>query len=146
TLLATDVALAPQLFEPVAEKRDAPACEPAVRLELGLAGAPCPDAAAQTLEVLPHPPHARQVVLELRELDLELSLGTHGVLGEDVEDELRAVDDASLQRVLERALLGRAQLLVDDEHLRGGGAVGLLQLFELPFADERARVRMRAVL
>ena len=38
------------------------------------------------------PAHARQVVLELRELDLELALGAHGVLGEDVEDQLRPVD------------------------------------------------------
>ena len=40
------------------------------------------------------PAHARQVVLELRELDLELPLGAHGVLGEDVEDQLRPVDHA----------------------------------------------------
>ena len=42
------------------------------------------------------PAHARQVVLELRELDLELPLGADGVLGEDVEDQLRPVDDARL--------------------------------------------------
>ena len=52
-------------------------------------------AAAEALEVLPLPAHPRQVVLELRELDLELALGADGVLGEDVEDQLRAVDDAA---------------------------------------------------
>ena len=63
------------------------------------------------------PAHPRQVVLELRELDLELALGADGVLGEDVEDQLRAVDDARRERVLERALLGRVELVVDDEHV-----------------------------
>ena len=40
-----------------------------------------------------------------------------GVLGEDVEDQLRAVDDARLERVLERPLLGRVELVVDEQHL-----------------------------
>ena len=65
--------------------------------------------------MLPHPPHSRQVVFELCELDLELSLGAHGVLGEDVEDQLRPIDDACLEGVLERPLLRRAQLVVDDQ-------------------------------
>ena len=73
-----------------------------VALELRLAGAAGADAAAQALEVLPHAPHPRQVVLELRELDLELPLGADGVLGEDVEDQLRPVDDTGRERVLER--------------------------------------------
>ena len=41
-----------------------------------------------------------------------------GVLGEDVEDQLRAVDDARLQRVLERPLLRRSELVVDEERPR----------------------------
>ena len=69
------------------------------------------------LEVLPEATHARQVVLQLRELDLELSLGRDGVLRENVEDQLCPVDDAGRQRVLERALLRRRQFLVGDQHL-----------------------------
>ena len=64
---------------------------------------------AEPLEVLPHAAHAREVVLELRELDLKLALGADGMLREDVEDELRPVDDARLERVLEHALLRRAR-------------------------------------
>ena len=76
-----------------------------------------PTPAAEALEVLPHAPHARQVVLELRQLDLELPLGAHGVLGEDVEDQLRAVDHARVERVLEVALLRRIELVVDEQAL-----------------------------
>jgi hypothetical protein len=57
--------------------------------------------------VLPHAAHPREVVLELRELDLKLSLGAVGVLGEDVQDQLRAVDDACFQRILQASLLRR---------------------------------------
>src|SRR5262245_13898176 len=72
--------------QPVLQDRDATSRQPAIGLELRLAGAARADArahrtcaTAEALEVLPHAPHARQVVLELRELDLELPLGAHGV-------------------------------------------------------------------
>ncbi len=91
---------------------------PAVALELRLARAARADAAAEALEVLPHAAHARQVVLELRELDLELPLGRRRVLGEDVEDQLRPVDDARVERVLEEPLLRRIELVVDEQALR----------------------------
>ena len=120
--------------------------EPAVGLELALTRAPRAHAAAEALEVLPQAAHAREVVLELRQLDLELALGGDGVLGEDVEDQLRAVDDARLQGVLEPPLLRRRELVVDDEHLGAGGREGGLQLLELPLADVRAWVRLRPVL
>ena len=69
----------PHALEAPLEQGDAVAGEPAVGLELGLARASCADAAAEPLEVLPHPAHALQVVLELGELDLELALGAVGM-------------------------------------------------------------------
>ena len=87
-------ALALDALQPPLEQGDAAAREAAVGLELRLARAARADAAAEPLEVLPEAAHPRQVVLELRELDLELALGADGVLGEDVEDQLRAVDHA----------------------------------------------------
>ena len=125
---------------------DATAGDAAIRLELRLTRATRADPAAEALEVLPHPAHAGQVVLELGELDLELALGADGVLGEDVEDELRPVDDASLERVLEQSLLRRLKLVVHDQHVRGRFAEGPLQLLELPLADVRPRVGPRSVL
>ena len=134
-LLAPHAALGPERLEPGPQLRDAAPGHAAVALELGLARAARADAAAEPLEVLPHAAHPRQVVLELGELDLELALGADGVLGEDVEDQLGAVDDPRRERVLERALLGRVELVVDDQHV--GAAVGVerLQLLELALAD-----------
>ena len=138
--LAPRVALLGQPSQAVAEKRHAPAREPAVGLELALAGAPRPHPAAEPLEVLPESAHARKVVLELGQLDLELALGADGVLGEDVEDQLRPVDHARLQRVLERLLLHRRELVVHDQRLGARALERLLQLLELAFADVGARV------
>ena len=152
-LLAPRRALLADLLQPAPEQRDLAPRDPAVGLELRLAGAARADAgaerartAAEALEVLPHAAHARQVVLELRELDLELSLGARRVLGEDVEDQLRPVDDARRQGVLERALLRRLELVVDDQDLGVGVLVGLLQLLELALADVRPRIGVRALL
>ena len=141
------------LLQPPAQERDPPAGQAPVGLELRLAGATRshstadhPEAAAQALEVLPHPPHARQVVLELCELDLELALGAAGMLGEDVEDQLRAVDDARRQRVLEVALLARIELVVDEERLGSSVRELGLELPELPLADIAALVGPRTAL
>src|SRR5918995_1477182 len=124
----------------------APASDPPVGLELRLTGAARAHAAAEPLEVLPHPAHAREVVLELRELDLELSLGADGVLREDVEDQLRAVHDPRAERVLERPLLRRVELVVDEQHLCTGLLERRLELHELSLADVRAGVGPGAVL
>ena len=96
--------------------------------------------------MLPHAAHPRQVVLELRELDLELSLGADGMLGEDVEDQLRAVDHARPDRVLEVALLHRIELAVDEQALGVGLVEELLQLLELALADVGSLGRTRPML
>ena len=114
TGLAANVALLAELGQPSPEERDPPPGQPPVGLELRLPRASRADPAAESLEVLPHPPHAREVVFQLGELDLQLPLGALGMLREDVEDQLRAVDDACLEGVLEGALLGRRELVVDE--------------------------------
>ena len=94
----------------------------------------------------PHAAHAREVVLQLCELDLELALGRDGVLREDVEDQLRPVDDACVQGVLEAPLLRRRELVVHDQHLGAGRGERGFQLLELALPDVRTGIRPRTVL
>ena len=68
------------------------------------------------------------------------------MLREDVEDQLRTVDDPGGERILERALLHRVELVVDEEHLRVVVCVRGLQLLELALAHITARVGARAAL
>ena len=97
--------------------------------------------------MLPHAAHARQVVLELRELDLQLSLGARRVLGEDVEDQLRAVDHARVERVLEEPLLRRDRARRRRSALSAPASrEALLQLLELALADVGALRRAGAML
>jgi hypothetical protein len=96
--------------------------------------------------VLPEPTHARQVVLELRELDLQLSFGRHRVLREDVENQLRPVDDPRLERVLELTLLDGRELVVHEQRLRPCTAECLLELDKLALADVRPRLWTSPVL
>ena len=94
------------------QRRDPVARQPAVGLDLRLARSAGADAAvdapgAEPLEVRPQAAHPREVVLELRELDLELALGGVRVRGEDVEDDRGPVDHREAERRLEVALLAR---------------------------------------
>ena len=144
--LAADVALLAQIAKPAAQDRDAATREPAVGLELRLARTARSDSAPEALEVLPHPAHARQVVLELGQLDLQLSFRADRMLREDVEDQLSAIDDARLQRVLERALLCRLELAVHEQHLCAGATVVAFELLELALPDVRTALGSRTVL
>jgi hypothetical protein len=85
---------------------------------------------------------SREQVLELRELDLDLAFVRAGAAGEDVEDELRAVDDLSPRWIPRSSRLRRREVLVDDD------VVGLKsrgeddQVFEAASAHQCARVEL----
>ena len=88
----------------------------------------------------PPAPHAGEVVLQLRELDLELALRRVCVVGEDVEDDRGAIDDRDVERRLEVALLARNELVVAGDQV---GAVTLdlrAQLGELAAPEVAVRV------
>ena len=139
--LALGLARAGHVAQAPPQRGHAVAHQAPVGLELRLAGAAGADAAAEPLEVLPQALLPGVGVLELRQLDLELALGRAGVLGEDVEDDGRAVDHPRLEPVLQRALLARA------ERSLGGDQVGLQprhqrgELLELAAAQVGPRLR-----
>ena len=140
------LALLADLVDALLHLRDPGPDDPPVGLELALAGSPGADPAAGPRQVRPQPGQARQLVLELGELDLEPALVGLGVEREDVEDQPAAVDDLDVEQLLERALLGRRQLVVGDEHVEAGLALGRDELLRLALADVPVRVDVAAVL
>ena len=85
-----------------------------VDLELGLARSPRADAAGLLAERGAPAAQAGQPVAQQRQLDLRLALGAARVLGEDVEDHGGAVDGRAPEELLEVAMLGGRELVVED--------------------------------
>src|SRR6266852_3261973 len=99
----------------VLQDLDASRDQPPVDLELCLAHASKKaPSAALPLQVRPAAHQPRRRVLELRKLHLELALVTLGALGEDVQDQTRAVDDRAAERLLQIALLRGRQVVIEN--------------------------------
>ena len=125
---------------------DAVARAAAGDLQLGLAGSPPADATGEAGEGVVLLAEAREHVLELGELDLELAVAGLGALREDVEDELRAVDDLEVgDRRDGRHLRGR-EVAVEDEHVGVALEGAEHHLVELALAEHEARVDLIAHL
>ena len=120
---------------------DALADHAPVELDLRLARAAAQaDAAGLALEVRPAPHQARGLVLQPRQLDLQLALMALSARGEDVEDQRGAVGHRHAEVLFEVALLRRRQGLVEDDT---AGLMGLhrgLDLVGLARADEQRRI------
>ena len=139
------LALAPDVSDALLELLDALADDAPVGLELGLARSTGPDAATRSRQVCPETRQARQLVLELGELDLEAALVGAGMLREDVEDQPAAVDDLGPDDRFERALLLGSQLVVGDEQREAGlglrgRQLGRAALAEVPLGIDVATV------
>ena len=140
------LALLADLLDAFLHLRDPRPDDPAVGLELALAGSAGADPALGPRQVGPQLGQPRQLVLELGELDLEAALVGLGVEREDVEDQPAAVDDLDVEQLLEGALLGGRQLVVGDEEVEAGLALGGGELLGLALADVPVRVDVAAVL
>src|SRR6202007_1055330 len=79
-----------------------------VGFELRFTGTARADAAAELRHLNAMSSQARQHVLQLRELDLQLAFAGARLARKNVEDELGAVDPPPLDNLLNIALLGRA--------------------------------------
>ena len=112
---------------------DAHVGEPAVHFDLLLthaagraAARSAAGAAAFTVKVAPHPGEPGQGVLHAGEFDLQAGLLGVGALGENIENDLLAVDHAEVGEFFPLALLGGREAVVDDDHiaLMGAGEFG----------------------
>jgi hypothetical protein len=117
-----------------------------VHLELGLSGPAGADATRLLAERRPAPAQPGQPVAQDGQLDLCLAFGAAGVLGEDVEDDGSAVDRRPPEELLEVAMLGRAQLVVEDDGVGIEAAAQRGDLLRLALADEGGRVGRIATL
>jgi hypothetical protein len=66
--------------------------------------------------------------------------------GEDVEDQLRAIDDLAADHLLDFAQLRRRQLVVEDDDVDAGFLRGERQRLNLAGAEEGRRIGLRALL
>src|SRR5579871_2892161 len=101
TFGALQCARLPHVFERFFERGDPPANPPAVKFELLFTGSARADSAAESRKVLALTTETRQQVIQLGQLYLQLAFSRAGVTREDVEDQLRAVDDAAVERAFE---------------------------------------------
>ena len=136
TAMALLAANAADGFELAFEVQDFSLDFAAVGFELGFAGTPRADAAAELGHGAAFASEPGQHVFKLGELDLELAFPSAGVAGEDVEDELGAVDDAAGQGVFEVAKLGGREVVIDEDDggVSGGGDSG--DFFDFAAAEQ----------
>src|SRR5687767_2717863 len=90
---------------------------PAVGLEFRFARSAGADAAAEPGQRGPGAREPRQHVLELRQLDLPLALARPRAARENVEDQLRAIDDLAVNTLFDMPQLRRSELVVEDDDI-----------------------------
>ena len=134
-----------QALKLAANARDALAHHAAVHLQLAFALTEAGSHAASHAvrsEVGPHAAQARVQVLVLGEAHLQAPLLGGGVQGEDVQNEGRTVDDLHglVHDLLQIGLLGRCQLIVEDDEVGLARPCQLGDFVGLARADEGARV------
>jgi hypothetical protein len=118
----------------------------AVRLQLCFTRTSGSDPASEARQRGARADEPRQEVLQLRELDLKLAFPGLRPPREDVEDELRAIDDLAADRLLEIAQLRRAQLVVEDDDVGAELVTRRGQRLHLAAAEKCRGVGLRAVL
>jgi len=131
----------PHLLDVGADRVNARADAPAIGFELRFTGASRADAAAEPRQRVARADQPRQQVLQLRELDLQLAFPRPRAPREDVENELRAIDDLAIDLLFDLPQLRRRQLVVEDDDVDAGfGARGGERL-DFARAEERGRIR-----
>src|SRR5712664_994978 len=123
------------VLQPLLERGDLAADRAAIGFELGFARSPEADTAADTRQVGPHARQARQQILELRQLDLQLRFVAARARREDVENDLGAVHHAHAEALLELDALHRREALVEQQQRRAGRGQLVLQRFDLALAE-----------
>ncbi len=89
----------------------------AVHLQAGLPRSPAADPTGKPRKRIIPGAQPRHHIFELGHLHLEFTLPAQGPAGEDIEDQLSAVDNPHLGMVGDRADLGGVEFLVEDQQI-----------------------------
>jgi hypothetical protein len=118
---------------------------PSIHLQLRLAGAPGPNATSQPGQLAPMAGEAREQILELGQLDLELPLPRSGALGENIQNEPGPINHLSTKGGFEISLLGTGQVIVEDDEIHALLA-DRPDLLDLPRTDQGAGIGQEPLL
>jgi hypothetical protein len=144
------VALRPDLLDLSVEVSHPLADSPPLNLDLLLAKTPAsphPTSTPTNLSVIcVCADESGQKVMEACGLDLQAAFMSARVLGEDLQDDLGAVEHPRLQLQLEVALLSRAQVLIADDKVELAFHLHGAQSFHLAHADEMGGIDLGATL
>jgi len=121
-------------FEFLSEIGDSASDQTPIRFELRLSGPSKAHPTPDPRKVRPHSLQPRKQVLKLRQFDLHLGFTGASASSEDGENELRSVQDANTDTILEGLTLRRRELVIEDHEIgvRGGHAVPKLIYLALP--------------
>jgi hypothetical protein len=136
----------PHLLDGLADRVNARANPAAVGFELRFARSPGADAAAQPRQRRAGPDEARQQIFQLGQLHLQLPFPRSRPPGEDIEDELRAVDDLAVDRFLDVAELSGRELVVEDDDVGVRFGAGRRQADDLAGPEKGRGIRLRTLL
>ena len=111
-----------------------------ILFELAFALAFGADAAPLLAEVAPCTGEPWHRVFHSGQIDLKPRLAGLGTCPEDIKDDLLPVGDCDPGQILPVALLGRCEVVVEDDDVQGVGLDQLGELLGLARADEKARM------
>ena len=125
---------------------DSLANTPAVGFEFRFARSAGADAAAQARQRGSRADQAREQVFQLRQLDLPLPFACSRAPREDIQNQLRAIDDLPPDPLFDVPELRRRQLVVEDDDVGADAGAFGRKLVEFAAADERGGIGCRPFL
>jgi hypothetical protein len=112
---------------------------PPVSFQLSLAGSAGANATAKLRHFYATPSKPGKHVFELRQLNLQLALTRSRVSGEDVENELSAIDHTGVEHAFDIALLRWREVVIEQNYAGGNRSGRARNFLQLALPDQRGR-------
>lgn len=112
----------------------------AICFQLRFTGTAQANAALLSFQVAPSADQTCQLMLDLRELDLQLAFGAARTQRKDIEDERGSIDHAAFEPLLEIALLNARERVIEDDEIGLRFRTPVRDLFDFTAASEQRGV------